>query len=125
MRTTLAGETIFGGDPTTEPDFEGLIGSFGRSLSAKNRPPKTQQAYVQTAQMFAAFCDANGYPASLAAIERAHVEEFISDQLDRWSPSIAAQRAEGHSLRTIADRLTAEAVPTVRGAAGTPRPSDP
>lgn len=76
----------------SEPDFEGLIGSFWRSLRAKNRSPKTQRAYVQTAQMFAAFCGEQGYPASLAAIERSHVEEFIADQLDRWSPSTAATR---------------------------------
>jgi site-specific recombinase XerD len=73
-------------------DFDGLIGSFGRSLRAKNRSPRTQQAYLDTAHRFASYCAANGLPTDLAKIQRAHVEDFIGDQLDRFSPSTAATR---------------------------------
>lgn len=73
-------------------DFDGLIGSFGRSLRAKNRSAKTQKGYLDTAWQFAGFCAERGFPTDLRQIERGHVEEFIADQLERWSPSTAATR---------------------------------
>ena len=78
--------------PTSDPDFDGLIASFARSLRAKNRSPRTQSAYLDTVRRFAAYCAANGLPTDLAAITRAHVEDYIADQLERFTPSTAATR---------------------------------
>ena len=77
---------------SSSPDFDGLVRSFGRSLRAKNRSPKTQKAYVDTAHSFAAFCAERGFPLDLDRVRREHVEEFISDQLSRFSASTAATR---------------------------------
>ncbi len=75
----------------TEP-FDGLIDSFQRSLRARNRSPKTIRSYVDTAHRFAAFGAEHGFPSDLTDIRRRHVEEFIMDQLERWSSSTAASR---------------------------------
>lgn len=79
-------------EPVEGHDFDGLIGSFGRALRARNRSPRTQAAYLDTARRFAAYGAANGAPVDLGRITRGHVEEFIGDQLDRFSASTAATR---------------------------------
>lgn len=75
-----------------EAPYDGLIDSFERSLRARNRSPKTIKAYGDTARQFAAYGAAHDHPAALTDVRRSHVEEFISDQLDRHSTSTAATR---------------------------------
>lgn len=74
----------------TEIDRENQ--AFGRSLRAKNRSPKTIRAYTEAVRLFADFLVAQGRPTDPAAVERADVEAFITDQLERWTPSTAATR---------------------------------
>lgn len=69
-----------------------LVDSWARSLRAKNRSPRTIKAYVESAGLFLEFLQAQGKPLELVEITRANIEEFISDQLDRWTPSTAATR---------------------------------
>jgi site-specific recombinase XerD len=72
--------------------YDGLIDSFERSLRARNRSSKTIRSYIDAAQRFAAFGARHGFPDELTEIRRSHVEEFITDQLQRWSSSTAASR---------------------------------
>jgi site-specific recombinase XerD len=69
-----------------------LLPSFERSLKARNRSPKTIRGYVESARLFAAFLAEHGMPQSVGAIRREHVEAYIADQLERWTPSTAATR---------------------------------
>jgi site-specific recombinase XerD len=78
--------------PSSASPYDGLIDSFERSLRARNRSAKTIRSYVDTAQRFASFGTEHGFPAALADIRRSHVEEFITDQLQRWTSSTAASR---------------------------------
>lgn len=75
-----------------EGAFDGLISSFGRSLRASGRAPRTVRAYVDAAERFASFAAEAGFPTDLAGIGSVHVEAFIADQLARHSVSTAATR---------------------------------
>lgn len=75
-----------------EGAFDGLISSFGRSLRADGRAPRTVRAYVDAAERFASFAADAGFPADLDGIRPAHVEAFIVDQLAWHSVSTAATR---------------------------------
>lgn len=65
---------------------------FERSRKARSRSHKTVGGYVESARLLAAFLADHGMPQAVGAIHRAHVEVFIADQLDRWTPSTAATR---------------------------------
>lgn len=69
-----------------------LVPSFERSLKARRRSPKTIKAYTEAARMFAEYQAVNGGPLDPAKVKRGHVEDFINDQLEHWSPSTAATR---------------------------------
>lgn len=73
-------------------EITNLIDSFELSLRAKRRSPKTVKAYTDTARMLAAFLAERGMPTEAAGVKREHVEAFIVDQLERWTPSTAATR---------------------------------
>ncbi len=77
---------------TAVDDVLALLPSFERSLKARNRSPKTIRGYVESARLFAAFLGEQGMPQAAGAIHREHVEAFIGDQLERWTPSTAATR---------------------------------
>ncbi len=72
--------------------LDALCDSWRRSLRARNRSAKTIRGYTESASLFADFLVANGHPTDPAEVRRRHVEEFITDQLTRWSPSTAATR---------------------------------
>ncbi len=69
-----------------------LIPSFERSLRARRRSPKTIRAYAEAARLFTEYQTAAGRTLDPAQVTRGDVEDFIGDQLDRWSPSTAATR---------------------------------
>lgn len=69
-----------------------LIASFERSLRARKRSPKTIKAYIETARLFVGHQASRGRPLDPEAVTRGDVEEFMVDQLDRWTPSTAATR---------------------------------
>ncbi len=72
--------------------FDGLLLSFELSCRSRNLSPKTIKAYVESTLLFADFVEREGFGTDLASIRRQHVEAFIADQLDRWTPSTAATR---------------------------------
>jgi site-specific recombinase XerD len=73
-------------------DMTTLIPSFERSLRARNRSPKTIRSYIDVSRMFVTFLQNSGMPTVAEQLTREHVEAYIDDQLQRWSPSTAATR---------------------------------
>jgi site-specific recombinase XerD len=73
-------------------DLEGLARSWERSLSARNKAPKTITAYLTGAHQLAAYLDEAGGPAFAAEVRRADVEGFITDLITRLSPATASVR---------------------------------
>src|SRR3954452_25386159 len=71
--------------PTTGNDL--LLRSFARSLRARNRSPRTVQAYLESAQLLAAYTGRD-----LDSLTRADVEDFLGDQLSRHRATTAAGR---------------------------------
>jgi site-specific recombinase XerD len=69
-----------------------LIADFERSLRARRRAPKTITAYTDAARRFATWAKAKGYPSTVEAVQRRHVEAWIVEQIDQHSPSTAAGR---------------------------------
>jgi site-specific recombinase XerD len=73
-------------------DLTTLIPSFERSLRARNRSPKTIRSYLDVSRMFVTFLQKRGMPTVAEQLTREHVEAYIDDQLQHWSPSTAATR---------------------------------
>jgi len=73
-------------------ELDRLVVSFGRSIRAGNLSPATWKAYVGAATLFAAFIREQGMPANPRSLRREHVEVFIQEQLDRWTPATAHNR---------------------------------
>src|SRR3954451_17005488 len=71
--------------PTTGNDL--LLRSFARSLRARNRSPRTVQAYLESAQLLAAYTGRD-----LDSLTRADVEDFLGDQLSGHRATTAAGR---------------------------------
>jgi site-specific recombinase XerD len=65
-----------------------LLRSFARSLRARNRSPRTVQAYLEAAQLLADFSG----DRDLGTLTRGDVEDFLGDQLSRHRPTTAAGR---------------------------------
>lgn len=74
------------------PTIDELVDEFRDSLRARRRSPKTIKSYCDSAKLLATFLGDKGMPTELTNVTREHVEAFIIDQLDRWSPSTAATR---------------------------------
>jgi site-specific recombinase XerC len=74
------------------PTVRDCIGSFRRSLRAKNRSAMTIKSYIEAADLLADFLGQQGMPLAIEAVRREHVETFIEDQLARWKPATAANR---------------------------------
>src|SRR5690606_28580608 len=66
--------------------------AFARQLRARNRSPKTIRSYTEAVDLLAEIHPRTGRPVDVEAIRRADVEAFITDQLERWTPSTAATR---------------------------------
>jgi site-specific recombinase XerD len=69
-----------------------LLGEFRTSLRARNRSPKTIKGYCDSVVLLDAFLTARALPTAVDQITREHLELFIGDQLERWTPSTAATR---------------------------------
>lgn len=73
-------------------ELESLAESWARTLRARNRSVKTQKSYQDTVRIFRQFLTDTSRPCTVAAVTRANIEDFIVDQLERWTPSTAATR---------------------------------
>lgn len=73
-------------------ELDRLVASFGRHIRAGNLSPATWKAYVGAATLFAAFVRERGMPVNPRSLRREHVEAFIQEQLDRWTPATANNR---------------------------------
>lgn len=69
-----------------------LAHDFERSLTSRNRSPRTIEAYLEAVRLFDTFLTEHEMPRQLRAVTREHVEAWISDQLARWKPATAAVR---------------------------------
>ena len=75
-----------------EPSQADLIDAFARGLRARNRSARTIKSYCDTANRFVTFLQDQGMPTSPTAVTREHIETYIADQLDRFTPSTADTR---------------------------------
>lgn len=80
-------------DPTG--DLAINITSFKRHLLASNKSPKTIKTYLEACTQLAMFVHEQGMPENLADLKREHVEHYIANQLEKWTPSTAANRFGG------------------------------
>ena len=79
--------------PSLEPlSLADLIESFARSLRARNRATRTIKSYCDTAARFCDFLAEKGMPTTATGVTREHIETYIADQLDQFTPSTAATR---------------------------------
>jgi site-specific recombinase XerD len=65
-----------------------LLRSFARSLRARNRSPRTVQAYLESAQLLAEYSGGR----DLDSLTRGDIEDFLGDQLSRHRATTAAGR---------------------------------
>jgi site-specific recombinase XerD len=72
-------------------DLEPLTRSFMRGVQANNKSPATVRAYSAALRQFRDFLDRTGMPASVAALTREHVEEFLTDVRSRGSAAATAR----------------------------------
>ena len=75
-----------------DTDLEVNRVSFRRSLRAANKSPMTVKCYVGAVSLFESFLRDKGMPQLVANIRREHVETFIADQLEKWTPGTANNR---------------------------------
>lgn len=66
--------------------------SWRRALRAQNKSPRTIVVYLEGVRLLDQYLAAAGMPREVAHVRREHVEAFIADQLDRWTPSTARSR---------------------------------
>lgn len=84
-----------GNAPTGDGDYDHMVRSYERYLRASNLSPLTARTYLDAVKQLRAYLVATGMPLSVASLTREHVESFVTDQLDRWKPSTAANRFRG------------------------------
>lgn len=74
----------------------GILGDdYRRSLRAANKSPKTVKTYMEAVNGLDAYLGRQGMPRSVAAIRREHVESYILDLMERWTPATANNRFRG------------------------------
>lgn len=73
-------------------DVAELKRGFEVSLRARNRSPKTIRSYLEAVDLYREFAVTSGLPTAVDCIKRDNVEEFIADQLSRWTPKTAQIR---------------------------------
>lgn len=66
--------------------------SFRDSLRAQNRSPSTIKTYLEAINGLHSFLDSNGMPTNTGDVRREHVETYIADLLEKWSPGTASVR---------------------------------
>lgn len=74
---------------------EFLLGSFTRSLRARNLSERTIETYTESVRQFADFLVDQGMPTKLEGVCREHVESFIEHLLGKWKPATANNRYRG------------------------------
>ena len=89
------------GGPLPRGHLLALNRSFRRTLEAENKSPRTVEAYTDAVRLLATYCHAHGHPVLAGELQREHIQEFIADQLARWKPATAAERASCRSLLTV------------------------
>jgi site-specific recombinase XerD len=89
---TITGEVFPSTSACISPTFTALLTSWRRHLAAENKSPKTLETYTEAMTIFGRFLAGRGMPSDPTAITREHVEEFISDLLERYKPATAANR---------------------------------
>jgi site-specific recombinase XerD len=97
MVNTLGGanmQTLIDSDLAVN-DIAELRRGFNVSLRSRNRAPGTIKSYLQALDLYREFSIASGFPTEVDRINRDHVETFVSDQLERWTPKTAAIRYGG------------------------------
>ena len=72
-----------------------LIGSFARSLRARNLSERTLETYTESVRQFSAFLVRQGMPTQVDNITREYVELFIEELLGKWKPATANNRYRG------------------------------
>src|SRR3954454_6731308 len=72
--------------PTMGNDL--LLRSFARSLRARNRSPRTVQAYLESARLLVEYSGGR----DLDSLTRGDIEDFLGDQLSRHRATTAAGR---------------------------------
>jgi site-specific recombinase XerD len=77
---------------SVSPDIAELAQSWKRSLKAQNKAPKTVDVYVSGVTRFIGYLHQAGMPTAIDAIAREHVEAFIGDLLEHWTPNTAGNR---------------------------------
>ena len=79
----------------TPGDLGDELASFIRAMRANNVSPNTITAYGGAVRQFGLWLLDNDYPTDLAAIERRHVEDWISSILEHRKPATAHNRFRG------------------------------
>jgi hypothetical protein len=78
--------------------------SFQRTLEAENKNPRTIEACTDAVRLLVGYCQAHGHPLVASDLEREHVQVFIADQLARWKPATAHNRAIGACMPSSSGR---------------------
>jgi site-specific recombinase XerD len=69
-----------------------LADDWSRSLRAANKSPRTLETYMEGVTGLNAFLRDTGMPQAIEAIKREHIEAFVEDLLERWTPATASNR---------------------------------
>lgn len=93
-------------DDTSESELLALLGSWRRHLSAQRMSPATLATYSAAVRGLDRYLEAEGLPRTAADLRREHVEGFITDLLDKWTPATAHNRYR--ALRSFFGWLTDE-----------------
>lgn len=90
-------ESVHVAHPTTAPpdELSALLPSWRRSLAARRTSPRTITTYTTAVEQLAHFLAGRGMPGRVGAIRREHVEEFVTDLLERRAPATAHNRFRG------------------------------
>lgn len=76
-------------------DITDMVTSFRRHLRAENKAEQTITAYTYAPLQLAAFLQGRGMPTNVVNVRREHVEAFLEDLLEHWSPATANNRYRG------------------------------
>jgi site-specific recombinase XerD len=72
-------------------DLAGLLPDWRRHLRATNKAPTTVASCLRCAENLLAFLTDRGMPTTATGINRAHLEAFLGDLLERVSAATAAK----------------------------------
>jgi hypothetical protein len=93
-------------------DIHVNLASFTRSLGATNLSPRTIQSYAESTELLAGFLAEHRMPTTAVAIQREHLEAFISSLLAAGTGFQSPDSASQGPLPTEANRRWAGGVQT-------------